>query len=162
MAVLVWTAAGSLTATYAGEPRYNPDHLSDPQIMAVEQICQSALGLSAAEGSRGEIPLPINPHLVPGTTHYQGCVASLSDSLQQAIAGGGNTTLATIQAAASRAGVAGQPRAIHPFFYARARDVRRREDAACTAIGLEPESAAFTSCVLGLQRTFFAIDNPID
>jgi hypothetical protein len=84
LSTLACLAAGAGIAACAADTPHNPDALADPQISAVQQICQSVLGLSPAEGSNGATLIPANRHLAAGTTHYQGCVASLSDSLQAA------------------------------------------------------------------------------
>jgi hypothetical protein len=193
LSTLACVAAGAAIAACAADTPYNPDALADPQISAVQQICQSVLGLSPAEGSNGATLIPANRHLVAGTTHYQGCVAILSDSLQEAsvhesteaadascrarrLAGdSGTLALCVLQemhtsAASSSArlqpainqGPGAAPRATGSFFYAFASQVRQREELACAALGLEPGSEEFSSCVSGLRSTFFAIDNPID
>lgn len=84
IATLTCLLAAATVAACAAAAPYNPDGLAPTQIQAVNGICQSVLGLSPAEGSNGATIEPVNPHLVAGTTHFQGCVASLSDSLQQA------------------------------------------------------------------------------
>jgi hypothetical protein len=184
-------AAAAVAACAAAAP-YNPDHLAAAQIDAVDGICQSVLGLSPAEGSNGATLEPANPHLTAGTTHFQGCIASLSDSLRQAGAsstaaqadascrarglqsGSGELALcvlAAMQTPASDAAGAlhpagsqaqGAPQAAGPFFYASGRESVRREQLACAALGLEPPSEAFRGCVHGLESTFFAIDNPLE
>jgi hypothetical protein len=52
----------------------------------------------------------------------------------------------------------------HPvgsFFYASARETRRREELACAQLGLEPPNGYFSDCVKLLQDNFYAIDNPV-
>lgn len=84
----VRTAAVSASALFAflavagcasAEP-YNPSHLDGGQLGRVEGVCQSAMGLSPSEPP---IWGPGDPNLTPGENHYQGCVASLSDTLRR-------------------------------------------------------------------------------
>lgn len=84
VAILSCLVAGAAVAACAAAAPYNPDNLGAAQLGAVQQICQTVLGLSPAEGSTGGTLLLVKAHLAPGTTHFQGCVASLSDSLQTA------------------------------------------------------------------------------
>jgi hypothetical protein len=60
---------------------YNPDHLGNDQVAQVAGICQTAMGLSPKEPPVFGIPLG-DPHLDRNVSHYQVCIASLSDSLQ--------------------------------------------------------------------------------
>ena len=54
------------------------------------------------------------------------------------------------------------PTASGSLFYASAHERRRREEAACAALGIEPTGGAFSACVNDLQNTFHAIDTPIN
>jgi hypothetical protein len=70
----------SATACASTGP-YNPDSLASDQVAQVAEICQTAMGLKPSDPPvagdyRG------SPHLEPGISHYQACIASLSDSLQ--------------------------------------------------------------------------------
>jgi hypothetical protein len=60
---------------------YNPDHLGDDQAIQIANICQWTLGLYPEEGPVFGVYLG-NPHLEPEVSHYQACIASLSDSVQ--------------------------------------------------------------------------------
>jgi hypothetical protein len=126
---------------------YNPYRLGTDQLTQVEQICQSVMGLSPTE------PLVWGIHsgvanLDTWTSHYRGCILSLSASARAV-----NTERRVDgQAAASSSG---------PFYRASNRQIADRERLACTELGLEPGSDAHSTCVRNLRLTFFAIDNPI-
>lgn len=75
--------ATSACASAAARSADNPDGLAQPELVRVSGLCQSVLGLSPDDRPvaglwRG------NPHLPAVVSHYQACVAALSDSLQQA------------------------------------------------------------------------------
>ena len=70
----------SITGCVAAQP-YNPDNLGEPQFTRVGDICQTVMGLSPQERLsggdwRGDTRLDYL------TSHYRGCVLSLSDSVQ--------------------------------------------------------------------------------
>ena len=65
-------------ATYSS---YNPDHLSEAQYTKVAGICQNVMGLSPSEPRTGGYWRG-NDELGYFTSHYRGCIVSLSDSLQ--------------------------------------------------------------------------------
>jgi hypothetical protein len=65
-------------ATYSN---YNPDHLSEAQYTKVAGICQNVIGLSPSEPRTGGYWRG-NDELGHFTSHYRGCIVSLSDSLQ--------------------------------------------------------------------------------
>jgi hypothetical protein len=65
-------------ATYGS---YNPDHLSGAQYTKVAGICQNVMGLSPSEPRTGG-NWRGNDELDHFTSHYRGCIVSLSDSLQ--------------------------------------------------------------------------------
>ncbi len=73
-------AYAGIAACAAGAP-YNPDALAADQISRVTEICQNVMGLSPRDR-----PVPGlyrgTPHLVGEVSHYQACIASLSDSLR--------------------------------------------------------------------------------
>jgi hypothetical protein len=77
--------AMACTAACAAAAPYNPDHLGAAQLAHVAQVCQTVLGLQPSERPVWGVR-PGNPHLAPGASHYQGCITSLSDSLQRALA----------------------------------------------------------------------------
>ena len=66
------------------------------------------------------------------------------------------------QAAAGEHSTQAVPSARGSLFYASAHERRQREELACAALGIEPTGSAFSACVKDLQRTFHAIDTPID
>ncbi len=79
-AACMGVAACATAAPYTAD---NPDHLAAARLSQVASICQNVLGLKPSERpSSGTWPGDV--HLAPVTSHYQGCVTSLSDSLQQA------------------------------------------------------------------------------
>lgn len=85
--LLLSVAAGvlvlsSLTAC-AAEPTYNPDNLGTGQFARVASICQNVMGLSPNERLEGGYWMG-NDRLDYWTSHYRGCIVSLSDSLQNA------------------------------------------------------------------------------
>ncbi len=125
-----------------------------------------------------------------GTSHFQGCVTSLSDSLQQVgtadaaaqadqdcrakgfAPNSPELAVCVLQALNTKTSVATAPAqtsaapartfAVGSFFYASPRETVRREQLACAQLGLEPPGALFARCVQGLQQTFFTIDNPVE
>ncbi len=79
-AACMGVAACAAAAPYAAD---NPDHLAAAELSQVAGICHNVLGLSPSERlTSGTWPGDV--HLAPVTSHYQGCITSLSDSLQQA------------------------------------------------------------------------------
>jgi hypothetical protein len=67
----------------AASPDYNPDTLGSGAFTRVAGICQNIMGLSPTERLTGGNWLG-NDKLDYWTSHYRGCIASLSDSLQNA------------------------------------------------------------------------------
>lgn len=67
----------------ATSPDYNPDTLGSTAFARVAGICQNVMGLSPTERLTGGNWLG-NDKLDYWTSHYRGCIASLSDSLQSA------------------------------------------------------------------------------
>jgi hypothetical protein len=94
--LLITAASCALTGVSivacATQPPYNPDNLGDTQYSRVAGICQNVMGLSPKERQSGGNWLG-NDRLDYWTSHYQGCIVSLSDSLQSV-----NDTLVTQQA----------------------------------------------------------------
>jgi hypothetical protein len=72
-------SVGSVACASAGS--YNPDNLSADQGGHIAQICQVVMGLKPSEPPISALH-PGTPHLDPDVSHYQGCIASLSDSVQ--------------------------------------------------------------------------------
>jgi len=73
----------NITSCVAGQP-YNPDGLGADQFSRVSQICQTVMGLSPDEPLSSGTWLG-NDRLDYDTSHYRGCVLSLSDSLQSVV-----------------------------------------------------------------------------
>jgi hypothetical protein len=65
----------------AVEGPYNPDNLAADQLGRVSGICQTVMGLSPSEPLDGGYWMN-NDRLDYYTSHYRGCIVSLSDSLQ--------------------------------------------------------------------------------
>ena len=74
----------SSLAACAAEPTYNPDNLPAGQFTRVADICQNVMGLSPNERLEGGYWMG-NDRLDYWTSHYRGCIVSLSDSLQNAM-----------------------------------------------------------------------------
>jgi hypothetical protein len=181
--------AGVSVVACATQPPYNPDHLGDAQYTRVAGVCQNVMGLSPSEPPSGGNWLG-HDRLDYWTSHYQGCIVSLSDSLQ-----GVNDTLVTQHADAecrAKGYPTGSPDLAlcvlqtannHPqptsteaaampvseklptvgsYFRASPHETARREQVACAALGLSPTGPEFKSCVKGLSDTFYAIDHPIN
>ena len=175
------------SAACASAAPYNPESLRSDQLSRVEGICQSVVGLSPSE------PLSLvwggatNPGLTGGENHYQGCIASLSASLQSVDSAEtawradrdcrargmkpdspdlAQCVLQSINDGSASAAPPAEPvsattiRPTRSFFTASNRDVRGREQRACAALGLNPAYGAFGACVKNLSDTFDSIDNP--
>jgi hypothetical protein len=83
---LIMSVAGTFAlaiAAGATASNYNPDNLQQTQIEYIAQICQATMGLKPSEPPVSGVH-PGMPHLDTYVSHYQGCIASLSDSIQQA------------------------------------------------------------------------------
>jgi hypothetical protein len=65
---------------------YNPDHLNVDQAARIADICRTTVGLNPKESPVLGVYLG-SPHLDPEVSHYQACVAGLSDSVQAATEG---------------------------------------------------------------------------
>lgn len=74
--------AGASVLSCATTP-YNPDNLPDVELARVADICQNVIGLSPSERPTGGNWLG-NDRLDYWTSHYRGCILSLSDSLTRA------------------------------------------------------------------------------
>jgi hypothetical protein len=62
---------------------YNPDKLGNEQVARIAQICETTMGLKPSEPPVSGVH-PGTPHLDTYVSHYQGCIASLSDTVQRA------------------------------------------------------------------------------
>ena len=146
-AVIFCIAVGAASGAYAGTSPFNPDNLNPAQLTRVTEVCQTVLGLSPDERLQGG-NRPGDGRLDFWTSHYQGCILSLSDSLRTI--GDGLTQGQALPVAGGR------------FMFASPHEVVRRERLACSSLGVELPADAIDSCVHGLSQTFFAIDHPID
>jgi len=172
----------------ATPPSYNPQSLPAPTYARVAGICQGVLGLSPTERLTGGNWLG-NDELDYWTSHYRGCIVSLSDSLQSARdtevvqqaevqcrakglqPGSPDLALCVLQTANQhpvptepQVAAASEPTASAPgsFYFASPRETARRVQVACAALGLSPAQTEFGSCVTQLKAAFYAIDHPID
>jgi hypothetical protein len=73
--------AGASIVGCAAGAAYNPDRLGDADFASVAGVCQNVMGLSPTERPTGGNWLG-NDRLDYWTSHYNGCILSLSDSLQ--------------------------------------------------------------------------------
>lgn len=167
---------------------FNPERLPASALHGVQQICQSRMGLNPKEPLTTVWGGAVNPGLVGGENHFQGCVASLSGSLRDVAqqdanlradadcrargASVGSSELANCvlsslkdQTAPSLQTISDGPThgpALRPgsFYTASPGEVQQREQRACADLGLNPAYGAFDACVKSMDRTFFSIDNP--
>jgi hypothetical protein len=83
LAVLVCTFASAGIPACAATGPYDPDNLGTEQVANIANSCQSTMGLSPNDrpvlGIYGG-----SPYLEGEVSHYQVCIASLSDSLRSA------------------------------------------------------------------------------
>jgi hypothetical protein len=84
MAAAASVIVGASIASCASAAPFNPAGLSGDQLSRVADICQSVMGLHASEPPSGVWGAAVDPRLEPGENHYQGCIASLSNSLRSA------------------------------------------------------------------------------
>lgn len=176
-----------IAACAAATPAFNPDGLQDTQLSRVSQVCQTVMGLSPSERLIGGNWLG-GSHLDYRTSRYRGCVTSLSDSVNSVgetqsrqladqtcrakgyAQGSPDLALCVLQSArqtpepqaVSQQQAVALPAARGSLFYASAGERHQREELACAAVGIEPIGDAFQACVSDLQKTFHAIDTPID
>ena len=81
LSVVSCAMAGASMVGCATPPAYNPDQLAPGALTSVAGICQNVMGLSPTERLTGGNWLG-NDKLDYWTSHYRGCIVSLSDSLQ--------------------------------------------------------------------------------
>jgi hypothetical protein len=184
------TVLASAAACAAVPSDFNPDSLGGAQFSRVDNICQTVMGLSPKERLTGGDWRSEGERLDYWTSHYRGCVTSLSDSAMNITAAQANGQADTLCRSRGYAdgspdlalcvlenkdrlrsapgpdsivtnNTVALPAASGSFFYARPHDTHGREEIACAALGLEPSSGGFSACVKSLDDTFFAIDNPI-
>jgi hypothetical protein len=189
LSVTAVVLAGAGTPGGAAEPAYNPEQLSSARLGQVQGICQNVLGLSPTERPSGGNWLG-NSRLNYWTSHYQGCILSLSGSLksvqnarglQQSEAachakgltsGNPDFAMCVLQSSNARTGSQEQGAAAiqtsvsdEPalsYYRVSPGETARREQRACAALGLSPAQEQFSRCVQGLRDTFYSIDHPIN
>lgn len=81
VALTTCVVLSATVASCAAEGPFNPDHLGPDQYTQVTSVCQTVLGLNPKEPLSGGQWLG-NDRLDYFTSHYRGCITSLSDSLQ--------------------------------------------------------------------------------
>ncbi len=174
----------------AAPATYNPHGLGPAEVARVGDICRNVMGLDPSEPLAWGMHTGVND-LDTWTSHYRGCVQSLSSSLrnvevaraasraEQACrakgleSGSPDLAVCVLESSATEPNPAvtrsatPAPRSSAPlptarsFYHASNREISRRERLACAELGLEPPSGAFESCVASMRNTFFAIDNPV-
>jgi hypothetical protein len=80
---MILASAGLALAGCASAGTFNPDNLRLSQIGRVVDICQSVVGYHSYDPPSSVWGAATDPRLEPGENDYQGCVASLSDSMKQ-------------------------------------------------------------------------------
>jgi len=182
--------AGAGLVGCASAAPYNPDCLGEGDFALVEGICQNVMGLSPKERPTGGNWLG-NDHLNYWTSHYNGCVLSLSDSLravqdtqgiQQADEacrakglrpGTPDLALCVLQTANSHSApsssnatttmrISANLTASGSFYSAPPHATVSREALACAALGLSPARSPFEACIKNLDDTLYTIDHPIN
>ncbi len=176
-----------VSACVSAEP-YNPDNLPATQVARIAQICQTNIGLSPSEP-----PVLIRQigarHLDRNISHYQGCIASLSDAVQRnadalaarhahtacaakglreetpefamCVLDSANRADEATPTSAGNSGAQAVEQPVGSYFYASGREMRRREQVACAQLGLDPVGEEFDRCVKDLKATFWTLDNPL-
>ena len=182
----------STSACAAASPEFNPNGLQAAQISRVEAVCQNVMGLNPSERLvggywLGDSHLDYWTSRYRGcVTSLSDSVQGVGDAQAKQQAdracrakgyadGSPDLALCVLQTArqtqgtesAAGATVSQQraqalPGASGSLFYASAHERRQREELACAAVGIEPTGDAFKACVNDLQKTFHAIDTPID
>ena len=170
-------------AAYAIQPTYNPQHLNAAQISQVDKICQTVMGLRPSDALTDNL-WPGNPDHGSSTNEYRGCVASLSQSMENIAAaraesqadqncrakgfepGSSDFAVCALQAVEAKSGSDRIQLAsldAKPFIGQARKDASAaipgsvsKERLACAEIGLEPKAEAFTSCVEGLRAVMSA------
>jgi hypothetical protein len=133
----------------------NPSTPAADQIGGVGEICQTVIRLQ------------------PNGAQYEGCVSSLSGSLQalsqdralqQAHADCVHMAFKSESPASAECALQSsdiERGASKSYFSASPQEVFRREQLSCARLGFEPDGAAFAGCVADLQATLFAADDPM-
>ena len=181
-----------ISACAAATPAFNPNGLQESQLSRVALVCQNVMGLSPSErliGGNwvGDSRLDYWTSRYRGcVTSLSDSVRNVGDAQAKQQAdracrakgyadGSPDLALCVLQSArqtqvteaaqhtpVSQQDAEALPTASGSLFYASAHERRRREELACAAVGIEPTGDAFKACVNDLQKTFHAIDTPID
>ena len=83
LATTLVCCTAAMTACAVQRP-YNPDDLAADQLARISGICQTVMGLTPKEPLEGGYWMN-NDRLDYYTSHYRGCILSLSDSLQHVL-----------------------------------------------------------------------------
>ncbi len=189
LGVVSGVLAGTSVVGCATPPDYTSQSAGSTSNARVADICQNVMGLSPKERLTGGNWLG-NDKLDYWTSHYRGCIVSLSDSLQgvrdtevvqQAeercrakglLPGSPDLALCVLHTANEHPEPVESPAnqtsshevqvAAGSFYFISPGETARREQVACAALGLSPAQPDFKNCVQQLSSTFYAIDHPID
>lgn len=176
-ALLSAGACVTLAACASSAP-YNPDHLSADRISQLGEVCQTVMGFQPSEALTENL-WPDNPDSSVSTNSYRGCIATLSDSLQQVAAvqasrqaerechlkgfDTGSSDLALCALTAEQTPISTTPIRLasltdtpfltsnKPTFSAQVPNTVHKEQVACAELGLDPNEEAFAGCVRGLR-----------
>jgi hypothetical protein len=148
---------GAASAAEAAESPFNPDNLNPEQLIHVTEVCRTVLGLSADERQQGGDRTG-DDRLDFRTSHYQGCILSLSDSVR---AVGEARTLGQVVTSGNSTGAA-LPAAGGRFAFASPREVARREKLACGSLSADLSGDEIDNCARALSQTFYVIDHAIE
>jgi hypothetical protein len=142
---------GAGIAAQGGTALFNPSNLNPSQLERVSRVCETVLGLSRREPLEGGYRMG-SDRLDYWTSHYRGCIVSLSDSVQGSAAARQPPTTAVEEL----------PAASGSFTYASPHEAARREELACRSLGVALSHDEFNSCVSDLSQTMYSVDHPID
>lgn len=174
-AALTASACAAL-ASCASAPPYNPNHLSADQLSQVGGVCENVLGFRASEPLTAN-PWPYNPDSSSSTNRYQGCIATLSNTLSQIevahtarqaeqdcrsqgyVAGSSDLARCVLAfrdepASPSKALLASldpKPFLLSAGSRPSGAPAVSKEQLACADIGMEPYGAQFANCVESLR-----------
>jgi hypothetical protein len=189
LSVVSGVLAGTSVVGCATPPELNSPSSGATSNARVADICKNVMGLSPRERLTGGNWLG-NDKLDYWTSHYRGCIVSLSDSLQgvrdtevvqqaeercraQGLQPGSSDLALCVLHSANEHSEPAEPAASQTsahevlvaagsFYFASPGETARREQVACATLGLSPAQAEFKNCVQQLSSTFYAIDHPID
>jgi hypothetical protein len=180
-AAALTASACAVLASCASAPPYNPNHLSADQLSQVGEVCQNVLGFRASEPLTDNL-WPYNPDSSSSTNRYQGCIATLSNTLSQAeLASTARQAEQDCRLQGFVAGSSGLARCVlgvkdepgspsnpllasldpKPLLFSSggrssgAPATASQEQQACADIGIDPYGAQFASCVQSLKSVAF-------